>query len=162
MSLQYIIDAYNIINHPQFRPGARRSSSIQSSLAGFIRSNRLSGSRKNKVIIVFDGYPPCGEKMPEDAGLACLFSRMIEADEMIKKLVEESGQPRNIIVVSDDRAVQSAVRILGGRVSGVEEFICGRKSLRALDYRCQEKEESKVSYSKMEEINAELRKKWLK
>jgi predicted RNA-binding protein with PIN domain len=162
MSLQYIIDAYNIINHPQFRPGARKSSNIQSLLVDFIRSNRLSGSRKNKVIIVFDGYPPYGEKMPEDETLTCLFSRMIEADEMIKKLVEESGQPRNIIVVSDDRAVQSAVRFLNARSSAVEEFICGKKSIRALDSVRREREESKISYSKMEEINAELRKKWLK
>ena len=86
---------------------------------------------------------------------------MIEADEVIKKIVEESGQPRNIIVVSDDRGVQSAVRCLNARISGVEEFICGKKSARKIDAMCQEREESKVSYSKMQAINAELKKKWL-
>ena len=161
MSLQYIIDAYNIINHPQFRPGARRSSSIQSSLAGFIRSNRLSGSRKNKVIIVFDGYPPCGEKMPEDAGLACLFSRMIEADELIKRLVEESGNPGNIVVVSDDKGVQMAVKFLKARVCPVEDFICGSKKRRELDSLLRENEEKTIPYSKMQAIDAELKKKWL-
>ena len=161
MSLQYIIYAYNIINHPQFRPRVRKSPNIQSSLADFIRLDKLSGSRKNRVILVFDGYPPYGEKMPEDEALVCVFSRMIEADEIIKKLVEESGQPRNIIVVSDDKGVQSAVRLLNGRISGVEEFICGKKSLRSLDSRRQEREESKISYSEMQAINAELKKKWL-
>ena len=161
MSLQYIIDAYNIINHPQFSPRARKSSNIQSSLADFIRLNRLSGSAKNKVILVFDGYPPRGESMPEGDGLVCVFSRMIEADEVIKKIVEESGQPRNIIVVSDDRGVQSAVRLLNARISGVEEFICGKQSARNLDSICREREESKISYSKMQIINAELKKKWL-
>ena len=161
MSLQYIIDAYNIINHPQFRPRVRKSPNTQSSLAEFIRLNRLSGSRKNRVILVFDGYPPYGEKMPEEDGLVCVFSHMIEADEVIKKLVEESGQPRNIIVVSDDKGVQSAVRFLNARVCAVEEFICGRKSARVLDSMRQEREESKISYSKMQAINAELKKKWL-
>ena len=122
MSLQYIIDAYNVINHPQFNHCARKSQNIQSSLADFIRLNRLSGSIKNKVILVFDGYPPQGQ-MPEDEGLVCVFSRMIEADEVIKRIVEESGQPRNIIVVSDDLGVQSAVRYLSAKISGVEDFI---------------------------------------
>jgi len=161
MSLQYIIDAYNIINHPQFSTRGRKSPNIQSSLADFIRLNRLSGSAKNKVILVFDGYPPQGERMPEGDGLICVFSRMVEADEIIKRIVEESGQPRNIIVVSDDKAVQSAVRFLNARISGVEEFICGKKSERSLDSICREKEESKISYSKMQAINAELKKKWL-
>ncbi|MBU0548266.1 MAG: NYN domain-containing protein [Candidatus Omnitrophica bacterium] len=161
MSLQYIIDAYNIINHPQFRPRIRKSPNIQTSLADFIRLNRLSGSRKNRVILVFDGYPPYGEKMPEEDGLVCVFSRMIEADELIKKLVEESGRPRNIIVVSDDKAVQLAVRFLNSRVCAVEEFICGKKSARTLDFMHQEREENKITYSKMQVINAELKKKWL-
>ncbi len=162
MSLQYIIDAYNIINHPQFNHCARKSHNIQSSLADFIRLNRLSGSIKNKVILVFDGYPPHGEKMPEDEGLVCVFSRMIEADEVIKRIVEESGQPRNIIVISDDKGVQSAVRYLSAKISGVEDFICGKKSERKFDANCRQRQDDKISYSKMQAINEELKKKWLK
>jgi len=85
---------------------------------------------------------------------------MIEADELIKKLVEESGQPRNIIVVSDDKGVQTAVRFLKANISSVEEFICGKKNPRGFDSETRESE-SKISYSQMQVINAELRKKWL-
>ncbi|MDD5561473.1 MAG: NYN domain-containing protein [Candidatus Omnitrophica bacterium] len=161
MSLQYIIDAYNIINHPHFSPRVREPSNIQSSLAEFIRLNRLSGSRKNRVILVFDGYPPHGEKMPCGDGLFCVFSRMIEADELIKRLVEKSANPGDIIVVSDDKGIQLAVRFLNARVCGVEEFICGKKSTRVFDSPRKEMEEKTISYSKMQEINAELKKKWL-
>ncbi len=161
MSLQYIIDAYNIINHPQFRPRARKSPNIQSSLAEFIRLNRLCGSRKNKAILVFDGYPPCGVHMPKEEGLVCVFSRMIEADELIKRLVEESVQPKNIIVVSDDKAVQVAARLLKARISAVEEFLCGSKSTRQPRFLSEQEEENEISYSKMQAINAELKKKWL-
>ena len=161
MSLQYIIDAYNITNHPQFRPRVRDSLNIQSALADFIRLNRLSGSRKNKLILVFDGYPPSGEKMPEEEGLVCLFSRMIEADELIKKLVEESGQPRNIVVVSDDKGIQMAVRFLNAQTCAVEEFICGKKSARGQALGRTDSQECKVSFTNMQKINAELKKKWL-
>ncbi|MFA4854697.1 MAG: NYN domain-containing protein [Candidatus Omnitrophota bacterium] len=161
MSLQYIIDAYNVINHPQFSPALRGFSGVQSSLADFIRSNRLTGSRNNKVILVFDGYPAQGQAVLEDPGLVCLFSRMIEADEKINKLVEESAQPRNIIVVSDDRQVQSGARLLHARVCGVKEFICGKKNKGVLDPDRGERDENKISYANMQKVNAELKKKWL-
>ena len=161
MSLQYIIDAYNVINHPQFSPASRGFSGVQSLLADFIRLNRLTGSRKNKVILVFDGYPAQGQAVPEDSGLVCLFSRMIEADEKIKKLIEESAQPGNIIVVSDDRQVQSGARLLGARVCGVKEFICGKKNKGLRDTDLLESDENKISYADMQKVNAELKKKWL-
>ncbi|MDD5408887.1 MAG: NYN domain-containing protein [Candidatus Omnitrophica bacterium] len=161
MSLQYIIDAYNLINHPRFKPGAKNPSNIQNSLAEFIRLNRLSGSAKNRVILVFDGYPPSRGQVPEEDGLICLFSRMIEADELIKRLVEESGHPGNIVVVSDDKGVQLAVRFLKARVCPVEDFICGSKRRREFDSLRRENEEKTIPYSKMQAINAELKKKWL-
>jgi hypothetical protein len=91
MSLRYIIDAYNLINHPLFSPRSRKLPDPRRALADFIISNRLTGSRKNKVVLVFDGYPPSGEA-PAEEGLTCLFSRMIEADDLIRKLLEESGR----------------------------------------------------------------------
>ncbi len=161
MSLQYIIDAYNIINNPQFKPTTKSVLNIQQALTDFIRLNRLSGSKNNNVILVFDGYPPGGQDIPEDRGLVCVFSRMIEADELIKKIVEESAQPRNIIVVSDDKAVQIMSRFLHAQVCGVAEFICGKKSSKFVPAKGSDATDFKLSYSKMQKINAELKKKWL-
>jgi len=161
MSLQYIIDAYNIINHPQFKPPSRGFSGVQASLAAFIRMNKLTGSRQNKVILVFDGYPKAGQDIPEEPGLLCLFSRVIEADEKIKKLVEESAQPGNIIVVSDDRQVQQGARLLRAQICGVKEFICGKQNKGRPSSISEEEDDNKISYSKMQKINAELKKRWL-
>lgn len=162
MSLQYIIDAYNLINHPQFNPSSRGCSGVQGSLVEFIRMNRLTGSPKNKVIIVFDGYPKAGQDIPEEPGMLCLFSRTIEADEKIMKLVEESAQRRNIIVVSDDRQVQMGARLLAAQTCGVKEFICGKKNKgRPPSLGSEERDDDKISYSKMQKINAELKKRWL-
>jgi len=161
MSLQYIIDAYNIINHPQFRSVVKQSSSVQNSLDDFIRLNRLTGSAKNTVVLVFDGYPAAAQEIPEGEGLLWIYSRKIDADEKIKKLVEESGNPRDIIVVSDDRQVQLTARLLHARVSGVKEFICGKKSNKPVPDIGLDSVDSKLTYSQIQKINAELKEKWL-
>ncbi len=161
MSLQYIIDAYNIINHPQFRALAKQSSSVQHSLDDFIRLNRLTGSAKNRAALVFDGYPALGQEIPAGEGLIWIYSRKIDADEKIKKLVEESGNPREIIVVSDDRQVQLAARLLHARVSGVKEFICGKKSNKPVVAIGLDSLDSKLTYSQIQKINAELKERWL-
>ena len=161
MSLQYIIDAYNLINHPAFKPVSKRVLNIQHALADFIRLNRLTGSKNNSLVLVFDGYPPPLEDIPRENGLLCLFSRRQEADELIKKIVQDSVSPKNIVVVSDDKEVQLTSRFLHAQICNVEKFICGQKDnksttdvkLAAIDF--------KLSYVKMEKINAELRKKWL-
>lgn len=161
MSLQYIIDAYNVINNPQFKPGAKSTLNIQQALADFIRSNRLTGSKNNRVILVFDGYAPSNESIPEDGGLVCKFSQAVEADELIKKIVESSGEPKNIIVVSDDKEVRLMSRFLRAQVCGVEEFICGKKKSKLVLEAGSESLDFKLTYSKMQKINAELKKKWL-
>lgn len=161
MSLQYIIDSYNIINHPRFKAAAKRASSIQRSLHDFIRLNRLNGSPKNTVVLVFDGYPAPGQEIPEEQGLIWIYSRKIDADEKIKKLVEESGQPRNIIVVSDDRQVQLMSRSLHAHACGVEEFIRGKKSKNLVATEKADSDDTKLTYSQMQKINAEFKKRWL-
>ena len=161
MSLHYIIDAYNIINHPRFRAAAGQSSSVQHALHDFIRLNKLTGSLKNTVVLVFDGYPAVGQKIPVGEDLLWIYSRKIDADEKIKRLVEESAQPRNIIVVSDDRQVQLTSKILHAQVCGVEEFICGRQSNKSSAAVELDAYDNNLTYAKMQKINAELKKKWL-
>ena len=159
MSLEYIIDAYNLINHPRFK-AAKNPVNIQQSLADFIRINKLTGSKNNRIILVFDGFPPYGQDVPGEAGLACVFSRKIEADEVIKRIVEESVSPGEIIVVSDDKEVQLMSRLLHARVCGVEEFICGKKN-KVTSITRSDSIDPKLTYSAMQKINAELKKKWL-
>ncbi len=161
MSLQYIIDAYNLINHPAFKPASKSALNIQHALADFIRLNRLAGSKNNSVILVFDGYPPRVEDIPDGQGILCMFSRTKEADELIKKIVEDSTSVRNIVVVSDDKEVQLTSRFLHAQVCNVQEFICGKKNNKILTNALLAAANFKLSYAKMQKINAELRKKWL-
>ena len=161
MSLQYIIDSYNVINHPQFRSKAKKSKTIQQTLHDFIRFNKLTGSAKNTVVLVFDGYPAFGSEIPEEEGFIWIYSRKIEADEKIKKIVEQSKQPRNIIVVSDDRQVQLMARLLHANICSVEEFIHGKRNNKLNVNAEVNSDNIKLTYSAMQKINAEFRKRWL-
>ncbi|MDP2928400.1 MAG: NYN domain-containing protein [Candidatus Omnitrophota bacterium] len=161
MSLQYIIDAYNLINHPAFKPVSNPALNIQHALADFIRLNRLTGSKNNSVVLVFDGYPPRAEDIPGGQGLLCVFSRTKEADELIKEIVKDSASPKNIVVVSDDKEVQLTSRFLHAQICNVEKFICGKKDNKTATDAKLAADDFKLSYAKMQKINAELKKRWL-
>ncbi|MFA5093505.1 MAG: NYN domain-containing protein [Candidatus Omnitrophota bacterium] len=161
MSLQYIIDAYNLVNHPQFKP-AKQSVNIVYALVNFIKLNQLIGSKNNKAVLVFDGFPPANQEIPEVDGLTCVFSYEIEADESIKRMVEACAYPKNIIVVSDDKQVKLMSKILNAQVLGVEEFICGKND-RKLSFKQElDANDPKLNYAQMHKVNEELKKKWLK
>ena len=161
MSLQYIIDAYNLINHPAFKPVSKPALNIQHALADFIRLNRLTGSKNNRLILVFDGYPPALEDIPRQNGLLCMFSRARQADELIKEVIQDSASPKNIIVVSDDKEVRLTSRFLHAQICNVGDFIRGKKDNKTATDAQLAAADFKLSYAKMEKINAELRQKWL-
>ena len=113
------------------------------------------------MVLVFDGYGPPLEDIPRQDGLLCMFSRAQEADELIKKIVQDSASPKNIVVVSDDKEVRLTSRFLHAQICNVEEFICGKKNNKAaIDVKLAVGD-FKLSYAKMQKINAELKKKWL-
>ncbi|MCM8797076.1 MAG: NYN domain-containing protein [Candidatus Omnitrophica bacterium] len=161
MSLQYIIDGYNIANHALIScPGNRKNIQPYSFLASFIISKRLTGSSQNKVAIVFDGYPIRGYSIPEAKNLEIIFSRRITADEKIKQIVESLGNRHNLIVVSNDRQLQFAVKALGSRFISIEEFVGRQEEKRRQD--AQEAIKPELNFTQIEQINRELRKLWLK
>lgn len=156
MSLLYVIDGYNIVNHPEFCRARKASGGAQAALIDFIVSKRLTGSAKNKVIVVFDGYPAPVEDRGEK--FQVVFSRRISADERIKKIVEERAQRKSIIVVSDDAEIKFSARSLGACTLGVEEFISAKdKPLRPSE----DAIDDSLGFTEKQRINDELRKLWL-
>jgi predicted RNA-binding protein with PIN domain len=178
MSLRYIIDGYNIINHPLFIQQTTKRKKISDNyrtqyagalLLEFIKINKLCKSPKNTTIVVFDGYPKAsGEKI--DTEMSVVFARTESADERIKKIVEGSGNARNTIVVSDDKEIRYFVKSMGAYAMGVEEFLLPaiktHPILNAKDKKRQDREEAslevELTYRQMDEINQELKKLWLK
>lgn len=160
MSLQYIIDGYNVIKHPLFvRHATKRRKSSQYAFLDFVRINRLCGSPKNKVIVVFDGYPDSDGERIERADIEAVFSKQESADERIKKIIEKSDNPKNFVVVSDDKEIKLFASYKGSRCLGVEEFIRPR-----IKQQCVSEEVIKpeLTYSQISKINKELKRIWLK
>jgi len=179
MSLLYIIDGYNVLKHSQFAQQIlkkanpvrntevfRQKNNISNgakdsriTLLEFIKAKRLCGSSKNKITVVFDGYPDTGELI-NNTQIEVIFTRKESADERIKKIVEATDNAKTIMVVSDDKEIQFIVRSFGARCIGVEDFLA--RSSKKAQGGIQESQDPELTYSQMETINRELRKLWLK
>lgn len=168
MSLAFIIDGYNLVKHRVLAGAIRKTTSGRqgtgselASLIQIIRLDRLTGSARNRVTIVCDGYRPHNAPEPADP-FEIVYSCDDSADDCIVRLVDKAGRPGNLVVVSDDRQIQAAAKMRGCSVLGVEEF-CGRNAAKKKAASGREQEDTgKLSYSDMERINKELREKWLK
>jgi predicted RNA-binding protein with PIN domain len=126
-------------------------------LIRFIEQFTPQGSPKNQVTIVFDGHPDIFGGM-SSLSAKVIFSHGESADDKIKTIVSESKNVRNIVVVSDDRDIQYAVRALGAKVSSVKGFLSKGKSVYK-DLPEPEKDISKIDEAK---ITSELERIWLK
>ncbi|MBU0503275.1 MAG: NYN domain-containing protein [Candidatus Omnitrophota bacterium] len=162
MSLQYVVDGYNVIRHASFYP-SKKIRDPKYSLVEYIKNNRLCGSLKNKVIIVFDGFPDAGYSREHICGFEIRFSRETNADDVIKKMLEKELNPRNTLVVSDDREIKFFIRSLGAKPVSVEEFL--RKSEGKGIGRGKDKNENikiDLNYTQVHDIDEELKKLWLR
>jgi predicted RNA-binding protein with PIN domain len=164
MSLQYLIDGYNILNHSQFN--RHLNTKIRNRhifLLEFIWVKKLCGSPKNRIIVVFDGYPPASPLRQSHVNLDVIFAKNETADERIKRMVEKSGSPKNIVVVSDDKEIKFFVKSIGAQHMSVEEFIRGKETegfLKRKDIAISDLK-PELTYSQIREINQELKKIWL-
>lgn len=163
MSLQYIIDGYNVIRHSSFS-FPKKIKDERLALIEFIRANRLCGSPKNKIIIVFDGNPNVSGQDKIISGVNVVFTKKETADDYIKRLIESETNPKNTVVVSDDKEIKFFVKSVGGLSMGVEEFINHKEKLNQARRKDAEALALKpeLNYSQIYKINQELKKVWLK
>lgn len=87
-----------------------------------------------------------------------VFSRSESADRRIKKLIELIPNPKNVIVVSDDKEVKFFAKSCRASTESVEDFLSAQKKLARKVARAPEAE---ISYTQMHKINEELKKIWL-
>ena len=160
MSLHYIIDGYNILHHPNLAPANKKIQDPKAALLEFIKINRLTGSLKNKITLVFDGYPDASGKSRDSADIEIIFSRQESADERIKRIVENSSGRKNIIVVSDDKEIRFCVKAAGASCLSVAEFT--HLKVKPAHLQKTDTRKTELSYSQIQKINQECEKIWLK
>ncbi len=159
MSLQYIIDGYNITNHPKFtKQIPQRPSDSRVALINLIRMKKASCSPNNKIWVVFDGYPDASLDNQDKGNIMVIFSRCESADERIKKLLELIPNPKNVVVVSDDKEIKFYALACRAKAQSVEDFLSLKDKLARKGVQAPEAE---ISYTQMHKINEELRKLWL-
>ncbi|MBL7131001.1 MAG: NYN domain-containing protein, partial [Candidatus Omnitrophica bacterium] len=138
----------------------QRSTTPAEKIISLIKKNKLTGSSKNKVTVVFDGYPPSGQPPVVERGMDIIFARGVSADEKIKSMVETSANPKNIFVVSDDKEIRFMIKALGARSLTIDDFINQGKDVKSAARR-DDSSELKLRISEMEQVNKELRRLWL-
>lgn len=160
MSLHFIIDGYNLIKQT---PGLNKSSLelSRASLIQFIKISRPQGSQNNRVTVVFDGQANACISWPayQDSGVRIIFSQGMSADEKIKELVESADDPKNIVVVTNDRDIQSCVGRLQARIKTVQEFT---NIFKALPPGNSPENRPKLSAESALRITEEMKKLWVK
>ncbi len=118
--MPYLIDGNNVmaqrVGWHRDKRGARRG--LMEELAQFARARRAS------VMVVFDGAP---EEFFADGssykGVRVFYSeRGSDADERIKRMVEETRGRRTLVVVTSDRALADYVRRCGAQVMRSGDF----------------------------------------
>ncbi len=120
MSRQLLLDGYNVLRKiPQFAELSLEDG--RKALVRLIQTNRPQGSDRNEVVVVFDGKEGViSLDFPVDVRV--LFSKGETADDLIKRIVEESASARDIILVTDDRELGLFCRSLGAELWSVSRF----------------------------------------
>ena len=161
MSLHFLIDGYNAIN--KLKPLKNRLSlkDARLSLINMIQEKKLSGS--NKLTVIFDGREQFSFFYKQNSGLIkIIFSSCESADELIKRKVAESDNPRGLVVVSDDKAIAYFIKSMGAKAVSVDTFFGKAIQLQKNSNPCSDKQlqKRKLTYRQKEKINQELRKIW--
>jgi predicted RNA-binding protein with PIN domain len=126
----YLIDGNNLLGSwggP--RDGDDRRDEVVRRVAAFCRAK---GAR---ATLVFDGHPLRPDMDAQDLGPLSIRvpPRGESADDLIKRLVQMSAKPREIIVVTSDKPLYSYVKTLGASVLRAHEWNALERNLPAKD-----------------------------
>ena len=158
MSLYYIVDGYNVIHSYRDRfPGSIEMA--RDKLLSQISVKRPQGSSRNRIKVIFDGQ--AGVTGPSQSGIDVAFTSGSEADDLIRKLVASDRNPKQIVVVTDDRAIIRDVSVKGASVMPTAEFL-GKLFDAKRRKRKFQHPESGFEPRQITDINKELEELWVK
>jgi len=123
--LHYIIDGNNVIGKiPSLkRLQIKDKQGSREKLASMVGRN--FGKMNAKVSLHFDGYPGGDIKILK---VKVIYSKTVTADEMIKKEIEKSKNPRNLVVITSDSNLSDFARKCSCTIISSEDFVRQIKS----------------------------------
>ncbi|MEI8176404.1 MAG: NYN domain-containing protein [Candidatus Omnitrophota bacterium] len=122
-----IVDGYNLIYAiPELEE--LLDESLEAAREGLIRFlAEFKGGRRDieRLYVVFDGKDGfMSDEISVGQGITAIFSRSARtADEKIIDIVKDAQNPESITVVSNDNFLYNNVRVHGGRIKTVDEFL---------------------------------------
>jgi len=117
--LHYIIDGNNVIGKiPTLKKLQAKDRQMSREKLAFM-FQRYFGKRNAKVSLHFDGHPKDVIKISK---VKITYSNNLTADEMIKKEIETSNNPRNLVVITSDSNLKDFARKCSCKIISSEEF----------------------------------------
>jgi|GEM_PF-755410 len=169
MSRHLLLDGYNVLRKVS-RFADLPLEDGRKALIRFIQENRPQGSSRNSATIVFDGREDV-VSLDFPSEVRVVFSKGESADDAIKRMVQESPAPRDIVLVTEDRDLGYFCRSYGAEIWTIAQLMSqARKSGEKLrsgvarrPRKSGEPAENKVIGKVFEDkVNRELTKLWLK
>jgi predicted RNA-binding protein with PIN domain len=153
VSLHYIVDGYNVIQSSD-RLASGRLRDQRDKLLAFIEQKRPHGSLRNRITVVFDGQPDVSSP-PYQGNIEVVFSEGPSADTIIKRRADAAARPRDVVVVTNDKAVRRWAAGAKTRLMSCEEFLAAgeRPSPRS-------NPAAAMDPADVEDINDELKRLW--
>ncbi len=164
MSLHYLIDGYNAIYKIPWLTKLALADA-RDALVHFIERERLQGSLKNKVTVIFDGQTGLFQDKKRSF-VRVIFSENESADDCIKEILDRASHCSTMAVVTEDREIQIYARRLGAKVLTIRDFF-GHSEQKGVSTKKKIKRTeiegtARISKSLEHQINTELKKFWLK
>jgi predicted RNA-binding protein with PIN domain len=165
MSLHFFVDGYNAVRClPAFDVEPLAESRRR--LCAYLEGRRPHGSARNKVTVVFDGQAAVGTGGREPWSFEVLYSVGMTADDLIQKRVREAPQPKNCVVVTDDKGLAAVVKRSGASVRNVADFFKGARTEKAQRFRLaaagSAADRASLDIVTREKITQEMGRVWLK
>ncbi|MGR3294421.1 MAG: NYN domain-containing protein [Candidatus Scalindua sp.] len=122
--MDIIVDGYNVIFKVPELGYSTEKCDIEILRNRFLALlEQYKEKRRHKLIVVFDGKGHGNSSEARAAGIDVVFSRQdIDADEEIKRMVSNSGNPRHITVITADRDIEQYVKKYGCKVVEPQAF----------------------------------------
>jgi predicted RNA-binding protein with PIN domain len=142
---KYIIDGYNLLKSSAFNVPLNLSLEDQRNhLIRMIKS--FSQSEQSEVLIIFDNSLSFSTNRNIGSGrIRIKFTKAsMEADDLIKKIIRNEKNPKRLIIVSSDRAIQYTAKDHGAAILSSEDY-----------YRIIEKRESSTGDTNKSDFNQE-------
>jgi predicted RNA-binding protein with PIN domain len=117
--LHYIIDGNNVIGKISFLKKLQSKDKQSSREKLALMMDRIFSKRNVKVSLHFDGYP---REELRILNIKIIYSKNITADEMIKKEIERSKNPKNLVVITSDLNLKDFAQKCSCKIISSEEF----------------------------------------